>query len=248
MEKINTAIVLAGGSGNRLNPLTNGCPKCLIEINGVSILENALRNLERSGFEETIIVTGYLKDEIMNRFGSRLCQMKIIYVENKHYSKTNTMYGLWLARNYLEKGVVWMDGDIFFEEKVLKKVLNFDKAHSCWAVDDFTEEMDGAMLTVDECGRITNIRIINEKTKEYKGIYFKSAGIMKMNSELGVLFSNWLDSDVEMGNVNIYCDLVLAKHLDDYPFFICDIKGLRWYEIDNYGDLERAKEVFMNDC
>lgn len=246
MKKIDTAIILAAGMGIRLNPITNNMPKCLVKIGGVSILENALMHLESNGIKETVIVVGYMKGEIFDRIGTHYGQMRIVYIDNKKYSKTNNMYSLWLARNYLEKGVVWMDGDIFFEDAILKRVLGCDK--SCWAVDDFTEAMDGAMLTTDEDGKIIDIEIIREKTSRYSGVNFKSAGIMKMDKKMGSLFSKWLNDDVENGEVNIYCDVVLAKHLDEYPFFICDIKGLKWYEIDNRDDLERAKEIFMDDC
>ena len=246
MEKIETAIILAAGLGARLNPLTSTMPKCLVEINGISILENALANLERSGIEETVVVVGYLKNEIMARFGSQHGQMKITYIENKIYNKTNNMYSLWLARKHLEKGVIWMDGDIFFEEKILKRVLGFDGALSCWAVDDFTEEMDGALLTAERNGRVTNIEIVRLKSKRYKNIFFKSGGILKMSEKMGVLFSRWLTNDVEKGNTNIYCDVVLAKHLSEYPIYICDIEGLKWCEIDTHDDLERARRIFKD--
>ena len=246
-NEIETAIILAAGLGVRLNPLTNTMPKCLVEINGVSILENALANLERNGIRETVVVVGYLKNEIRGRFGFRFGEMRITYIENKVYDKTNNMYSLWLAREYLQNGVIWMDGDIFFEEKVLKKVLEFDEALSCWAVDNFTEEMDGAMLTADISGKITNIEIVRLKSKRYKNIFFKSAGILKMNAELGLLFSEWLNNDVKRGNVNIYCDIVLAQHLDEYPIFIRDIEGLKWCEIDDYDDLERARRIFKDE-
>ena len=246
MKNIDTAIILAAGLGMRLNPLTNDTPKCLVEINGRTILENALTNLERNGVEETVIIVGYLKNEIINRIGSQFGQMKITYIENKIYNKTNNMYSLWLARKYLEKGVIWMDGDIFFEEEILKKVLEFDKAESCWAVDNFTEEMDGAMLTIDENEKIINIEIVREKSSKYKDIFFKSAGILKVSSEFGVIFSQWLDDDVKIEDVNIYCDIVLAKHIDEYPIYICSIKGLKWYEIDTQEDLEKAQLLFRN--
>jgi len=246
MEKIKTAIILAAGLGTRLNPTTNAIPKCLVEIKGVSILENALANLERNGFTETVVVVGYLKNEIQKKLGYRFGKMKITYIENRVYDKTNNMYSMWLARKYLEKGAIWMDGDIFFEEKVLKRILGFNEALSCWAVDNFTEEMDGAMLTADRNGMVTNIEIVQLKSKRYRNVFFKSAGILKMNAELGLLFSEWLNNDVARGNINIYCDIVLANHIGEAKIYICNIEGLKWYEIDTHNDLERARRVFKN--
>ena len=240
------AIILAAGLSIRLRSLTHDLPKCLVEINRRSILESALANLEKNGIEETVIVVGYLKDVIINRIGSRFDQMKITYIENKIYDKTNSMYSLWLARKHLDKGAIWMNSDIFFEESVLKRLLDFDKAEACWAADKFTEEMDGAMLTIEGTERIINIEIVREKLNEYKNIFFKSAGILKVSSEFGSIISQWLDDDVKIGEVNTYFDLVLAKHINEYPIYICNIKGLKWYEIDTPEDLTKAQLLFEN--
>lgn len=60
------AVVLAGGRGERVKPITNLIPKALIPINGIPILAQQLRQLERLGFDEVIILTGYLSKSIQN--------------------------------------------------------------------------------------------------------------------------------------------------------------------------------------
>jgi histidinol-phosphate phosphatase family protein len=69
------AVILAGGRGERVKPITNFLPKALIPIHGVPILAQQLRQLERLGFGEVIILTGYLSTSIekfCDNLGTRL--------------------------------------------------------------------------------------------------------------------------------------------------------------------------------
>ena len=62
--KINTALILCAGYGKRLNPLTLDIPKPLLEINGVTLLENTINLLQDLGIKKIILNTFYLKEKI----------------------------------------------------------------------------------------------------------------------------------------------------------------------------------------
>jgi len=238
------AIILAAGMGLRLNPLTNNLPKCLIEVNGKSILENALTNLEKNKIEETVIVVGYLKDKIINKIGSRFGKMKITYIENKIYDKTNNVYSLWLAREYLKEGCILIEGDVLFEERILSTLLNMDKSKSYWVVDKFSREMDGCMITINiNTSQIKNIQIVRDKYKIIKTNSFKSIGIIKITSDLAILFINWLNDYIKK-TVDSYYDLVFAEHVNEYPIYGYNVINLRWVEIDDIFDLKKAFSIF----
>ncbi len=241
---IEKAIILVAGTGSRLKPLTNDIPKCLTEVNSIPILINALKLLEKNKIKETVLVIGYLGDKIKERIGSKFNNMKVSYIENPIYQKTNSMYSLWLARDYLKQGVILLEGDVFFEEDIMKKIVTSDQSKSHWVVDKFTQEFDGSMSTTDNNDRIVKTQIVREKLPEYKDNYFKSCGILQITREFGKIFSQWLDQDVEKGNVNIYYDLVLSQHLAEYPIYILSIHGLKWFEIDNLEDLKKAEAMF----
>ena len=117
------AIILVAGRGTRLKPLTDTIPKCLTEVNGKPILFNALEHLEKNKIEETILVVGYLRDKIEERIGNFFGNMKITYVKNDIYDKTNTSYSLWLALKDLliDDSLLVLEGDVFFEEELLKR-------------------------------------------------------------------------------------------------------------------------------
>ena len=187
------------GRGSRIGGISDK-PKCLLEIAGTSILENALTCLSKEGFQEVILVVGY-QAELVRQFGDNFRKMKLIYINNPDYKTTNTMYSLYLARQYLYQGFVFLNGDIFFEQRVLQRLLK--GAEDCWAADNF-KEFDGAMLNAADTARITQVETIRE-ISTFPGRY-KSAGMIKISSELGTKLASWLSEDVEKGYTHIYHD------------------------------------------
>lgn len=244
MNKIKNAVILAAGLGSRLKPLTDEVPKCMTEVNGKPILQQTIETLEKYGIAETIIVIGYLGQRVIDKFGDSYRNMNLKYIWNDIYVDTNSMYSAWLAREYLENGAILIEGDTVFEESLIKCALSTDKDKAYWVLDRFTPEYDGSMSTADEKGRIIDLKIVRGSLAEYKKNFFKSTGIVKITPEYGRLLSKWLDSDVQEGNVKIYYDLVIAKHLKDAPIFVCDITGKRWMEIDSLEDLKKTEKIF----
>lgn len=240
------AIILVAGLGMRLRPDTEVIPKCLIEINRKSILVNALQNLENNGIKETVLVVGYKSEQIRRAVGSTFKSMKITYIDNPIYDKSNNMYSLYLARQYLKEEVILLEGDILFEERILKNVLSKTKRESYWVVDKFTEGYDGCMLITDNNSRIIDIQIVRNKLASYKSNFFKSVGMIRISPTLGSNFQQWLAQEVDNDVLTIYYDLVLAKHIKDAIIQVCDIEGLKWSEIDTLQDLTLARKRWQD--
>lgn len=68
--KLNDVLVLAGGEGKRLRPLTNNCPKPMLDVNGKPMLEHILEHCRASGFKNFFISVNYLKEKIISYFGN----------------------------------------------------------------------------------------------------------------------------------------------------------------------------------
>lgn len=240
---IKNAIILVAGMGTRLKPLTDTMPKCLTQVNGKTILNNTLDCLANKGIKRIILVTGYLHDKIQETIGNNYLDMEIIYVQNKIYQYTNNMFSLWKVQEFLEEGTILIEGDCFFEEDIIKTLINTNEK-SYWAADKFANFKEGCMLTSTEENKIIQIQIIKKSLDEYKENFYKSTGLLKITPELGKKFSKWLDIEVENKNVNIYYDLVLAKYIQEAQIYIHNIHGLKWMEIDDINDLQKAEEIF----
>ena len=94
------AIILAAGQNSRILNIASGLPKTLIKIGSNEILKIILNNLvDIKKINEVIIVVGYKKQLIKNRFRYSYKNLKIKYISNDEYKTTNSMYSLWLTKN-----------------------------------------------------------------------------------------------------------------------------------------------------
>ena len=95
---VRKAIILAAGAGDRMQPFTQHSPKCLVPVNGVPILVNALTHLSDVGVDEVVIVVGHHREKIYDLIGDTFKSLNVSYIESEDYASTNNIYSLWLAR------------------------------------------------------------------------------------------------------------------------------------------------------
>ena len=69
IQEIHQALILAGGEGTRLRPITEKIPKCMVKINGRPFLEHQLELLARNGITDVVLCVGHLWEHIKNHFG-----------------------------------------------------------------------------------------------------------------------------------------------------------------------------------
>ncbi len=242
------AVILAAGMGTRLKPLTDTMPKCLTEVNGKPILINMLENLEDSRIDEAIIVVGYLADKIRERVGSEFKRMKVSYVENDIYSKTNTSYSLWLALKNLENydSILILEGDVFFERKLLAEFLNLNFSTST-VVEKYNPSLDGSFVELK--GNEVNDWV--HKSRRYANFIiedkFKTVNIHKFDRNFAEnILKPALSRHVSESNGTepieyILQDIVKEKGAKITAF---ETGKLRWFEIDDLNDLRIAEKIF----
>ena len=94
------AVILAAGTASRLRPLTENTPKCLLKVNGKTLLERTLDNFINNGISEFLIVTGYLQNMIKDFVTTNYPLLNVRFIYNKDYSTTNNIYSLFLAEEF----------------------------------------------------------------------------------------------------------------------------------------------------
>ena len=114
-------VILASGRGSRLKKETANVPKCLVKINGITILEG-LEKLYKY-FNKVIIVSGYKYKLIKNRYSNS--RIKVII--NKKFRSTNMVYSLLLTKKYINSDLVVCYSDIFFDQSIIKKLIKINK-------------------------------------------------------------------------------------------------------------------------
>mgnify|MGYP002510864616 CR=1 FL=1 len=132
-------IILAAGQGTRLRPLTDNCPKCMVEVKGKSIIERQLETMYSCGIKEDDItlIAGYRNKVLQERFRDT----GIHFVVNNDFESTNMVYSLMCARSQMEseEDVLISYGDIIYDAAVLKKILVSDADNSVAVDDDWYE-------------------------------------------------------------------------------------------------------------
>jgi choline kinase len=241
---INNAIILAAGLGLRLKPITDHAPKCLTEVNGIPIITNTLRFLERTGIRTCTLVSGYLSDTVKKIVGDTFGSLDVEYVINERYERTNDMYSLWLARDRLKKGTVLLEGDIFIAEETMRRVLEKAGNRSFYVVGKYNGKKDEILIRTDRDLRIRSVQILRGRRGEIDDMHFMSTGILVIQKVYGDLLSGWLDEFVQKNRVEVLFDRVIGAHVNDFPLYVERIEHNEWVEIDTVDDLNRAEKLF----
>ena len=236
------AIILAAGQGSRLLPITEHMPKCLIEINSTTILENALNNLSSAGVKNVYVVVGYMADLIREKIGNIYLGMSIFYIENPQFSITNNMVSLMLGIEPC-KGPAWIiESDIFFDSTILDR--HYGKYDMLWYVDSQRKDLDGAYIIAESGGRAKDLEIVRDVSL-LKQNHHKSIGILWVNQTGLPKIFEWLKEGVEHNKTNLFYDLILAEHIMEINIHINDVNPSKWFEIDTEEDLKNARKNFL---
>lgn len=243
------AVILAAGMGTRLKPLTDDMPKCLTQINGKTILENALEIIEKQGVEETVLVIGYMGNKIREKIGDKFGKMKVRYIENYVYSKTNTSYSLWLAIKDLsvKYSLLILEGDVFFEEQLFRKFIE-DCSKTSTIVQKYNPNLDGSFVSLDPKGVVIDWIHKSKRAPDFRiEDKFKTVNIHKFDKVfLENIFKPLLKKHVEEHKgaeplEYVMQDLVKNKGVKINSF---EVGNLKWFEIDDINDLKVAESIF----
>lgn len=241
------AIILAAGMGKRLGEYTQDNTKCMLEVNGIKLIDRALESLKNVNVSRVVIVVGYKGQNVKDYVGSDYKGVPVLYVDNPNYDKTNNIYSLYLAKDYLlEEDTLLLESDLIFDPDVLKVLLENEYPNIA-LVDKYESWMDGTVVTLDDESRI--LRFIDKdhfKFEEIKG-YYKTVNIYKFSKEFSArYYVPFLTAYcIALGN-NEYYEQVLRVilHLYDAPLKALPLQGQTWYEIDDVQDLDIASGMF----
>lgn len=142
------AIILAAGMGKRLRSYTKDATKCMVKVNGKTLIEYTIEALVSNHIERLVVVVGYkgqlLKDFIASKFNAaNLHGMKIEYIENPVYDTTNNIYSLYLAGNELAKDdTILLESDLIFKPEILTALITSPDKNLA-VVSPFESWMDG---------------------------------------------------------------------------------------------------------
>ncbi len=244
------AIILAAGMGRRLKELTKGNTKCMVEVNGVTIIERLLNMLDQRGLSRIVIVVGYCGDKLEEFISTLGIKTPIVYISNDIYDKTNNIFSLSLAKDYLEEeNTLLFESDLVFESKILDRLM-LDPRENLAVVAKYESWMDGTCLVLDSNDNITDF--IPGKILDFheKNNYYKTVNIYKFSADFSKrVYIPFLDAYRKAKGENEYYESVIKiiALLGTQELRAMRLSDEVWYEIDDIQDLDIAESLFSDE-
>jgi len=211
------AIILAGGRGKRLRPITDYIPKPLIPIKNIPIIEWQLRYLKKFGIDEVIICTGYKQEMIENHLNMKNIGIKIKYSIEK--TPLGTGGAIKKAGEMIkDRSFFVINGDTITNID-LKKLVT--KKNVIAAIELRTKY--GILET-------ENDKIMDFKEKKEISDTWMNAGIYHLQKE--ILKELPTRGDIEK---TVFPDYAKKGILNTIKF-----KNAKWYSVDSFKDMEEC--------
>lgn len=228
-EKENAVVIMAGGLGTRLRPLTDRCPKPLLRVGGKPLLETILDNFKMQGFRKFYFSVNYKADMIINYFGNGSSfGVDIHYLHESE--RMGTAGALTLLPGKQTAPLIVMNGDLLTKINY-SHLLQFhhdQNSHATMCLRDYELQIPYGVVEVDQQ------KLIGLKEKPiYR--YFVNAGIYVLNPEV-----------LDLLPQNTYFDMtylfekLIAQNYETSAFPIREY----WIDIGKLDDFDRANSDF----
>ena len=244
------AIILAAGMGKRLKELTQNNTKCMVKVNGVTLIDRMLHQIEKQHLSRIIIVVGYEGQKLIDYIGTLGIQTPVVFINNPIYDRTNNIYSLALAKDWLSReDTLLFESDIIFEDAVLDALVG-DPRETLALVDKYEPWMDGTCVKLSGSDDI--IDFIPGKRFDFNDTrdYYKTVNLYKFSRDFSrTHYVPFLEAYQAALGENEYYEQVLRviAMLDEPVIRAKRLTGQKWYEIDDEQDLDIAESLFAPD-
>lgn len=238
------ALILAAGRGNRMGPLGDERPKCLVELGGRPLIERQIAALKRGGAEKIGVVTGYRSEMVV--FSG------LSYFANERWAGTNMVMSLACAAQWLRSGPVIVSyADIFYRSELVRGlvdaagelVISYDRDwRRLWA-ERFADPLsDAETFRIDSDGQLLEIGGKANRLEDIEGQYmgllkFTPAAWTAIELLLSALEPGFRD---RLDMTGLLRRLLAAKALRIDTLATAG----QWGEIDNQEDLALYQRMF----
>jgi choline kinase len=236
------AVILAAGMGSRLAPLTDHCPKVLVEVLGRPILFRQLDHLAHAGIaaRDVVVVGGYRVDALraalqLGGFGD------VTVVMNDMYQPWNNFWSLAVAEPAVRgHAILQFDGDVILDDKILPRMIA--AGGDAMLAVDCRDELDDETMKVQVDGAVVTGLSKQLPPATCLGEYI---GISKLSAAVAAQVFVELTRLRDEGLTGEYYEFAYLRLLSRHAvtFGVVDVHDCTVIEIDNLEDLRRAEAM-----
>lgn len=224
------AIIMAAGRGTRVSRHIRNRPKCTLDIGGITIIENLIKELKRNDINDIALVVGYEANPIKDI----LKKENITFYYNPFYEITNSIASLWFAKEFITNDdILLLNGDAYFESKLFDKICSEKKSPVVFADKSRRKEADYKLYYEDgillKYGKELTL---DETSGEY-------ANIAKISEEFSPIFTKKLEKLIMNKKYDLWWEDVLYSIIKDVKVYVEDVNGMFWAEVDYLDDYLR---------
>lgn len=236
--------------GRRLGEYTKNNTKCMVPVNGTPLIDRLLGQLGKLNLERVVIVVGYEGQKLMDYLGNERNGLRIEYVNNPIYDKTNNIYSLALAKEQLqEDDTLLIESDLILDDRMLPLLINNNYPNLA-LVAKYETWMDGTMVRLDEDNNIVNF--VPKAAFKYSDTdsYYKTVNVYKFSRQFSCeKYVPFLEAYSKAVGNNEYYENVLRiiSFLNSQDLKALPITDEKWYEIDDKQDLDIAEALFADE-
>jgi len=232
------AIILVAGVGKRLFPITLETPKCLIHFGGKPLLQYYFEYLKNLKVSSIVLVVGHLREQVNAFAGISWKGIPVRYYESPDIHG-GSLLSLWSAREELNEEVLIMDGDVFYPEAMLARLIQ-SKHPNCFLADPSSPNTGEEQVLYADNGRV--VYISKKPYTQFKPVG-ESVGFLKLSKSTADELRKILEEFVAAGKKGIEHEETYPTLMERCPIGYESVNDLKWTEIDSKEDVETAKQL-----
>lgn len=233
-----TYIILAAGKGTRLHPITLKRPKTLFSLDASTTILQRMVGLVRQldPKAKIVLVSGFQKELLQKQISGA------VWVHNPFYGVTNSLASLWFARDFLDRQVTILNGDIVMSQKLMGDIVIHPVEEPCVLMDSSVLNSGDYNVQADE-GRVI---VMSKELTCYSGEY---AGVTKLDGASAIKLREKVEEMTADGLYTTWYEDALVQMIFDENFalYVKDIAQYEWTEVDTVDDLVFAKQIHRKD-
>ena len=228
------AVIFNSGLGNRMGDFTQNNHKSMARLkDGETVFHRQLRLLSAEGITDFIVTTGPFEDQLKGE-AADFPNLNFTFVRNDIYNKTNYIYSMYLAREFMNDDLVFLHGDLVFNRRLVRDVL------ACADKNTATVNFKKALPEKDFKGRVKDGKVLEVSIKIFDEDCFAFQPFYKMDKATAAAWIAKVEEYIEKGEDKCYAENALNEIFADLNVRAFSYEDYYIDEIDNLDDHARV--------